>query len=362
MASRENSKTTSKGEVKRFHPTRPSLAEPSWANASDAELLSLGFCDLGVRIQGTALVPRIRKLQAELKAKHLIYRPHCWLAEEWFSPDGVPGIGIPFYLAHPRLMQLQMRQMLEVEGGTEKSCLRILRHEAGHAIDTAYRLSRKKRWRETFGKASQTYPDYYIPKPHSRRYVQHLAAWYAQSHPSEDFAETFAVWLTPDFDWKKRYRDWPALKKLEYVDELMGQLVNQQPPVQDASRVEPIVRLKKTLGEHYQEKRAWYGIDSADVYDRDLRRIFSDDPEHARNETAAAFLKRIRSQVRKRVAFWTNAYQYMIDQVLKEMISRCRELKLRVHGSEPQTNMDAVIMVTVQTMKYLGNERHRIPL
>ena len=26
----------------------------------------------------------------------------------------------------------------------------------------------------------------------------HLDPWYAQSHPDEDFAETFAVWLTPE--------------------------------------------------------------------------------------------------------------------------------------------------------------------
>ena len=86
-----------------------------------------------------------------------------WLSSEWFSPDGIPGIAIPFYLAHPRLRKLEHRQILEVEGGTEGECMRILRHEAGHAIDTAYRLHRRKRWREIFGSFSQPYPDSYRP-------------------------------------------------------------------------------------------------------------------------------------------------------------------------------------------------------
>src|SRR5256885_16453644 len=80
---------------------------------------------------------------------------------------------------------------------------RILRHEAGHALDNAYRLRRRKRWRAVFGPASLPYPARYRARPGSRRYVHHLGEWYAQAHPSEDFAETFAVWLTPKSGWRK---------------------------------------------------------------------------------------------------------------------------------------------------------------
>ena len=144
-----------------------------------------------------------------------------WLSEEWFSPDGVPGIAVPFYLAHPRLERLERRMMRNVEGGSAESAMRILRHEAGHAIDTAYRLRRRKRWREVFGPASLPYPDTYKARPGSRRYVQHLGEWYAQSHPCEDFAETFAVWLKPNSSWRRTYAQWPAFHKLEFVDELL---------------------------------------------------------------------------------------------------------------------------------------------
>src|SRR5690606_22025626 len=146
-------------------------------------------------------------------------------------PDGVPGIAVPFYLAHPRLMRLERDLMLEAEGAHEGTCLRILRHEAGHAIDNAYRLHRRKRWRELFGSFSEPYPDAYRPRPASRKYVQHLNGWYAQAHPAEDFAETFAVWMTPNYPWRRRYEGWPALEKLEYVDELMAEIADTTPPV-----------------------------------------------------------------------------------------------------------------------------------
>ena len=141
------------------------------------------------------------------------FRPHCWLAQEWFSPDGIPGIAIPFYLAHRRLMSIERRFMREVEGGNRNWLMRILRHEAGHAIDSAYRLRRRSRWRAVFGPASLPYPDTYRPRPGSRRFVQHLGAWYAQAHPTEDFAETFAVWLKPHSPWRREYRGLAGVRK-----------------------------------------------------------------------------------------------------------------------------------------------------
>jgi hypothetical protein len=170
---------------------------------SDEQLLGMRFCDLDLRIGRTPLARRVRRLYRELDKRGIGFRPHVWLSEEWFSPDGVPGIAAPFYLAHPRLERLERRMMRQVEGGSAESAMRILRHEAGHAIDTAYRLRRRKRWREVFGRASQPYPDSYTARPGSRRYVQHLGDWYAQAHPCEDFAETFAVWLKPNSSWRR---------------------------------------------------------------------------------------------------------------------------------------------------------------
>jgi len=177
-----------------------------WETLTDDQLLSLRFCDLKLTIEGTDLEVAIERLYRELATRGIRFRPHCWLAEEWFSPDGVPGIAIPFYLAHRRLTSIERRLMREVEGGNRNWLMRILRHEAGHAIDSAYRLRRRRHWRDVFGPASLPYPDTYRPRPGSRRFVQHLGAWYAQAHPTEDFAETFAVWLKPNSPWRRSTR------------------------------------------------------------------------------------------------------------------------------------------------------------
>jgi hypothetical protein len=161
---------------------------------------------LELPIAGSELEPRLSELQAEIAQRGLLFRPHFWLSNEWFTPDGIPGIAIPFYLAHPRLARLELHQMFEIEGGTHEWCMQILRHETGHAIENAFKLRSRRRRHELFGSTREEYPEFYAPRPYSKSFVIHLDAWYAQSHPDEDFAETFAVWLHPESKWRERYR------------------------------------------------------------------------------------------------------------------------------------------------------------
>src|SRR5215475_3504943 len=267
------------------HPVPPE----EWEHWPDDKLLGLRLCDLGLRIRDSVLMARIQELNRELRAQGIRhFRPFFWLSDDWYTPDGVPGVAIPFYLAHPRLVRLEFAQMLEVEGGTPEWCMRILRHETGHAIDNAYRLRRKRKRHELFGKSSKPYPDHYTPKPYSKSFVKHLDMWYAQSHPDEDFAETFAVWLDPDSTWRDRYGDWPALKKLEYIDRLMRAISGTPAPVTSTAQLDPLSRLDKTLGQHYAKKLQRYGLDATEkFYDVDLRRVFSDAPEFGKNTSAA---------------------------------------------------------------------------
>jgi hypothetical protein len=348
---------SSGGKVK---APQPEMVE--WADWPDDKLLDLRLCDLYLTVEGSQIAEQIRQLNEELAACGLRFRPHFWLSNEWFSPDGVPGIAVPFYLAHPRLAKLELAQMLEVEGGTPDSCLRILRHEAGHALENAYRLRRRRDRQAVFGRSTQHYPKYYTPKPYSKSYVQHLDMWYAQSHPDEDFAETFAVWLTPQSQWRQRYADWPALKKLEFMDRLMTNLAGAHPLVKTREKVDPISRLSKTLREHYDEKRKHFGVDHPTFYDRDLRRLFSDQTAFKTNPTAASFINRLRKQIRRHVAKWTGEYQYTIDRLLDDMMRRCRELDLHVAGPEDQVKLEFTVLLTLQTMNYLHSGRHRVAL
>ncbi len=320
------------------------------------------LCDLQLQIEGTDLEKRIEQLYKELEDCGLRFRPYLWLSDDWFTPDGVPGIAIPFYLAAPRPARLELNQMFEVEGGTAEWCMRILRHETGHTIENAYLLRRRRRRQKLFGKSSKTYPDYYTPKPYSKRFVLHLDSWYAQSHPDEDFAETFAVWLNPLSMWRERYAGWPVLKKLEYMNLLMREIASREPLVDSKKCIEPISVLQKTLRQYYKRKREHYGLEYPNFYDRDLRKLFSDAPNFYGNRTAASFLGRIRREVRRKVASWTGEYQYTIDQVLQHMIERSRQLDLRLVTPEDQAKLDFTVLLTVQTMNYLHSGRHRLAL
>jgi hypothetical protein len=331
----------------------------AWARLPDDELLQLRLKDLKVAIEGTWLERCLRDLNGELAERGLRIRPHAWISNEWFSPDDTPGIAIPFYLAHPRLMRLERKMIIDVEGGTVPECMRILRHEAGHVLQVSYQLQRRHRWQELFGRSSTRYPRYYRPNPASRRYVYHLPLWYAQSHPDEDFAETFAVWLTPRSNWRKRYAGWPALKKLQYVDELMAELATEKPVLTRRLHVDPLSRLTQTLAEHYEKKREHYAIEYPKIYDRDLRRIFSADPRHHRSPAASAFLRRNRARIRQIVSKWTGEYQLTLDAVFDDMIGRCRELKLRAVGSERQLRMEFIVLLTAKTVHSLYSPSRR---
>jgi hypothetical protein len=346
-------------------PTRPSrgrLAKRSWTRLSDEQLLGLRFCDLKLKIERSPVAKRVRRLYRELDKRQIGFRPHVWLSEEWFSPDGVPGIAVPFYLAHPRLERLERRMMRNVEGGSAESAMRILRHEAGHAIDTAYRLRRRKRWREVFGPASLPYPDTYTARPGSRRYVQHLGEWYAQAHPCEDFAETFAVWLKPNSSWRRTYAQWPAFHKLEFVDELLAQTRGARAPVRNREVVEPLRDNTRTLAEHYRRKLRRYNIYRRTVTDHFLERMFSAERHDERARRVSTFLRAhglslVNSTVRE-----LGAERYNVEQILRIVIERAEKLRLWVRGSRRDALRHTRWMLARLTRLYAQGESPRLSL
>src|SRR5690348_13790145 len=217
-----------------------------WEGFDDDALLGLRFRDLNLKFAHSPVGADAQRLTAELAQRGIRFKPHFWFSTEWFSPDGVPGVAVPFYLAHPRLARLERRMMGEAEGGNRRWRLRLLRHEVGHAVDTAFGLRRRTDWRQIFGAASALYSRDYTARPRSKNHVLHLEHWYAQSHPTEDFAETFGVWLQPKSRWRTEYAGWPALTKLEFVDELMTELAGRAPVRRDRSVIEPLTDNHRT--------------------------------------------------------------------------------------------------------------------
>ncbi len=316
--------------VERPDPPAAPPEQPAWVVLKDEELLQKRICDLGAKIPGSELEGRVAQLYEELAARGLAFRPACYLGDEWFSPEGVPAIAIPFYLAHPRLKALELHRMLEVEGGTPEWCLQLLRHESGHAIDHAYRFSAREDWRAAFGNPEAEYaPETYQPRPYSKGFVRNLPNWYAQAHPDEDFAETFAVWLrcTPE-QWREQYRGWKALEKLEFVHCLMEEAKTQQPKAARGRRIYEASRLRKTLAKYYGERRKRYAEDFPDFYDADLRAIFGSGQPNG--ESAAQVMRQSRRTLVSSIVRWTGQHKYTVDMLVRKLIQRCDQLQLTI--------------------------------
>jgi hypothetical protein len=330
---------------------------------SDKELLRIRFCDLPIRLRDAPIEHRAHNVFSELQSRHIRVRPSIWLSEEWFNPDGTVGFAIPFYLAHPRLIRLERRLMLEAEGASEREALRILRHETGHAIDEAFQFYRRPEYTTVFGSAKRRYPSSYAVKPHSRRFVVHLNAWYAQAHPVEDFAETFAIWLRPKRQWRRQYRDWPAIEKLEAVDEWLKEWRDKPPLISNRQAEAELYENERTLSEYYEQKRAFHGVGASAKFDGELRRIFVDGGPRTNGwlPPATSILRTIRSPVRKELARPLGVPAYTVDQVLRQLIQRARALNLRHARSTARTIEEVVKLVSKATAEALRNAP-RLPL
>ena len=317
------------------------------------------ICDLKLQIPGTELESRVEAFFRELDEKGISLKPLCYLGDEWFCPEGAATVAIPFYLAHPRLKRLEEKMMMEVEGGTEAWCMRLLRHEMGHVLNHAYLPARDREWQEVFGPPSQKYSESFRARPYSKRFVRHLDGWYAQSHPEEDFAETVAVWLTPGLDWREQYRGWKALGKLEYVDRLMGRLAGQAPLVLSRTRMSEASRLRSRLEAYYRKRRRLYAQDFPDFFDADLRKLFAEPAATPNGDRAAAFLRRNGKPMLGAVAAWTGAPKYTVNRLLRALTERCAELDLRLRSDSAGLEI-AVYLATLASHYRLTGKFKRL--
>ena len=325
---------------------------------SDEEILQMRIRDLGVQIQGSELQSLIERLYEELDARGITFHPTCYLTDEWLCPDKVPIIGIPFYLAHPRLKHIEQKMMFEVEGGTEESCMKLLRHECGHALNYAYELYKKTRWRELFGPFSAKYSDSYDYWPYSRRFVINLQDNYAQSHPDEDFAETFAVWLAPQSCWEQKYRAWPVIKKLWYVDGLMKR-ISTEAPINTVQGHPPwsASRMTSTLAAHYERKRRALGSEFQGFYDDSLITLFASKQSSSSNPKASRILRHHRRWLVDSVSRWTGHRKHDIHQLVNTLILRCDALNLYARSNQTEDIVGVTALLTAiasNTLRIVG--------
>lgn len=315
-------------------------------------LLSQRICDLPLKIKGTHLEELIALLYRELEKAGISIKPETYLSDGWGCPNRVPVIGIPFYQADPELCSLK-KQLTGIEAESDVEVLMILRHEAGHAFNYAYRIFNEPEWRELFGRFSRPYKERYKVLPFSARFVRHVPGWYVQRHPDDDFAETFAVWLTPDSDWQKRYVDTPALAKLLYIDKV-AQKYGKQPPIVTDGRLDmPIREMMMTLDSWYiKQKQGHTGsIVLHRIVNEDLMRLFP----AAEGKPAIDVLRVNRQQLIRDVHYWTGIDRHTLIALVDELLERIRLLGLKIAPDQAATVIGSMsVFTTTLVMNYLN--------
>jgi hypothetical protein len=319
------------------------------------ELLNTRICDLGLQIAESPLQGCVQRLYRELKAKRLVFKPGCYLTDSWGCPDQVPVIGIPFYLADARLIRIEEEQTGEVEDA--RAVMMLLRHEAAHAFNYAYRLWERKDWTEVFGSFHRPYREVFKPEPSSREFVRHIFAaqygrTYAQKHPDEDFAETFAVWLTPHSNWRRRYRFWPALKKLKYVSRLMRRIGVRMPPRMTGELLNPVEKNPTLLVQHYGERAERFRAAAQGYVDDRLREVFPRIPARGATGVAKA-VRGHRELLMARMVRWSGLRDEDARAILAKVEERAAALKLRfVREEEQAALMDLAALATALAMDF----------
>jgi hypothetical protein len=321
-----------------------------------AEVLAQKISELPLKIEGTILESKIDQLYDEMEQKRLVFRPKCYLSDEWGCPDGIPIIGIPFYLADNKLSRIEEEYTENLED--EEEIIMYLRHEAGHAFNYAYELYKTDAWHAIFGPYSRPYIEDYKPNPLSKKYVKYSKGWYAQKHPDEDFAETFAVWLTPGLNWREQYAGWDALRKLEYVDRIAREIGDQQPRVAAMMEDRPVSDLKFTILEYYERhhSREFPKIVSqlGAYLDGDLREIFEPSKQEGW-KPAGEFISNHRMTLQNLVHYWTGTSRNLIRGLIRYLAERTDVAKIYYDPAKEQKyllQLEAFLLTLTMNYRY----------
>ena len=316
-------------------------------------LLAARVDELGLQIEGTRLQPLVEQLYDELEQAGIDIKPPVFLSDEWGCPSGVPAIGLPFYLADERLSRLEKEVMESIEAESDSEIIAYLRHEAGHAFCYAYKLYETEEWHEVFGPYSRPYLEHYEPNPFSRNFVRHLSGWYAQKHPDEDFAESFAVWLTPGSDWRHHYADWGCLPKLEYVDRIVREVGRAAPLV--TGDYDAAEELAWSIAD-YHDRLAYEHVEVPAYFDGDLRDLFEtgEPPSEVDTLPASEFLRSIRRALVSNVSYWTGLHESIVRSLVEHFVSRVDELSLWLPAdARPSLTANLTAYVTTLCMNRL---------
>ena len=299
-----------------------------------------------------------KRLKKELKVHQILVWPDFYFGNEWGCVNKKISISIPFYYANPELKEL------EGDVPTSEGIVKTLRHETGHVVNYAYRLWQRKDWKEIFGDFNKKYRDGYLYRvnPWSKSYVRHLHylgdPHYAQKHPDEDWAETFAIWLAPRSCWKEKYRNWPnALEKLTYVDHLMKEIAGEEPLNLKRKREGEYTDIEDTVSE-------WWGLDG-EMLDQELQEYLTDmnelfiKPTNGRRRLLPAWrlIRKYARVLTEQVSQWIlGSNQNTVRKSLRRWEAICRNESLGYHPEDEERKL--IELTTLLTYHVVDGVHH----
>ena len=328
------------------------------------KLLQSRVCDLTLRVEDT-LFDCLAQVTGELRAKGISFIPGYYLGDDDFwTADRATSVNVPWYLANALLWQIVNDHLFEY---SREEVLMYLRHETGHAINYAFELWKRRDWTQTFGEFRRPYREVFSSNPWSRDYVRYLHRAgmydYAQKHPDEDFAETFAVWLDPGIRWRRRYRDWQvALAKLEYIDRIVDVegVCRGTPPNQRIGSRLGYEDIKETVADYLNIAHA-VDPDLAE-YRRDLLEIFPRRSGRASSRqsalSAARFIQQHQRVLVEKIGAWIGkSDRRVIGRFLRQLQALCTYEHLVV--PESQRN-DKLVDLTIVATWHVLDGIHRL--
>jgi len=343
--------------IERENPASPPGAASTTQEKSQepVPVVNTRICDLGLKLEGSEVEKFVQQLHRELEEKKIKkFKPQCYLTDEWGCPSGEPVIGIPFYLARKDLAQIEADHN-DLEDRRE--IMKYLRHEAGHAFNYAYRLHRTPEWKQLFGPYRRPYRENYRPVLFSKDYVRYLPGWYAQKHPDEDFAETFAVWMTPRSGWRKKYRGWGALAKLQYMERIARELGNVDPLRKRGTPDITVADMEITVGEFYRHSTEQIPLFEANL-DADLAAMFNTQRKKKSAEAAEKFVERHRKGLVDQIASWTAMQRPFIRKLIESIQKRSAEMGLLVDRNRESEHLsEFTVFATTLVMNHLARSK-----
>ncbi|MBS3919800.1 MAG: putative zinc-binding metallopeptidase [Deltaproteobacteria bacterium] len=321
------------------------------------KLLTTRICDLDLDAD-ESLGHCFKRLKKELKVHQILVWPDFYFGNEWGCVNKKISISIPFYYATPELKEL------EGDVPTSEGIVKTLRHETGHVVNYAYRLWQRKDWKEIFGDFNKKYRDGYLYRvnPWSKSYVRHLHylgdPHYAQKHPDEDWAETFAIWLDPRSHWERRYRNWPnALEKLTYMDRLMEEITGEKPLNLKRKREGEYTEIEDTVSE-------WWGLDG-EMLNQELQEYLNDmnelfiKPTNGRRRLLPAWrlIRKYARVLTEQVSQWIlSSNQHTVRKSLRRWEAICRNESLGYHPEDEERKL--IELTTLLTYHVVDGIHH----